>query len=107
VLSLVSGISHIPTASIRGELQLSMLYISRPNPQQTFQSLSAVPPLGVHHAYPQSFLPSKSPLVQEINGLADGNDIDKWYNSRQSLWAMLYFCEFDQETTKVYYIYWI
>jgi hypothetical protein len=36
-------------------------------------------------------------LVQEINGLADGNDIDKWYNSRQSLWAMLYFCEFDQK----------
>jgi hypothetical protein len=70
-----------------------MLYISCPNSRYGFQNSFATPSLDSEHTNSQPFLPSKSLVVQEFNELVDGNDIEKWFNNRQSLWALTYICE--------------
>jgi hypothetical protein len=70
-----------------------MLYLSQPNSRLGPQNTSSAPILDRDQTNLQSLLPSKSLIVQEFSDLADGNDIEKWFNNRQSLWVLTYFCE--------------
>jgi hypothetical protein len=70
-----------------------MLYLSRPNPRLGLQDSFSTPLLDSNQTNLQSLPPSKSLIVQEFSESADGNDIEKWFNHRQSLWVLTYFCE--------------